>query len=135
LPVVVDFWAPWCGPCRMLGPLLELLARERQGAFLLAKVNIDQAPNLATTYGVEAIPAVKAFRDGRPVLEFVGLLSEGQLREVLDRISPSEADRLVRQAAELEAANPGEAEALYRRALEQDPNQDAARVGRARLLV
>ncbi|HKB42191.1 MAG TPA: tetratricopeptide repeat protein [Gemmataceae bacterium] len=134
-PVVVDFWAEWCGPCRSLGPVLEKLVNERRGEVLLARVNVDQSQQLAAAFGIESIPAVKAIRDGQIILEFTGALPEPHLREFINRILPSEADRLVRQAFELEQKDPARAEALYRRALQQEDEHDGARVGLARVLL
>ncbi|MBI1913474.1 MAG: tetratricopeptide repeat protein [Planctomycetes bacterium] len=134
-PVVVDFWAKWCDPCRTLGPVLEKLVREQRGEVLLAKVDVDKSQQLAAAFGIDSIPAVKAIRAGNVVLEFTGLLPEPHLREFLNRILPSEVDRQVRQAFELEQKDPARAEALYRRALEQEDENDAVRVGLARVLL
>jgi putative thioredoxin len=115
--------------------VLEKLTLEAGGEFVLARVNVDHAPGLASAYAVQGIPAVKAFRDGEPVLEFVGALPESQVREFLHRIVPSQADRLVKEAQALEPGDPARAESLYRQALSQDPNNTAAVVGLARLLI
>jgi putative thioredoxin len=103
-PVVVDFWAPWCGPCKSLKPVLEKLAAEYGGKFLLAKVNSDDNQELAVRYGVRGIPSVKAFIGGEPVDEFSGALPEGEVRAFLDRLIPGPAEELRVQAAELRRA-------------------------------
>ena len=93
-PVLVDFWAPWCEPCKSLKPVLEKLAAEYGGKFLLAKINSDDNQELAARYGVRGIPSVKAFIDGEPVDEFSGALPESEVRAFLDRLVPGPADEL-----------------------------------------
>jgi putative thioredoxin len=126
LPVVVDFWAEWCGPCKALSPALEKAANARQGKVELAKVDVDKNQMLAQTFGVRGIPAVKAFRDARIVDEFTGAIQPAQVERFFDRLVPSEADEL---------ASSGEDEESLRRALELEPNHPDAAVALARLLV
>ncbi len=135
LPVVVDFWAPWCGPCRLLGPLLEKAAQEAAGKFILAKVDIDRSPGLATAFGVSSIPTVVALRGGQIIDSFVGVLPERELGAWLQRIQPSEAELLESEAKGLEADHPAAAEAKYRAALELAPTDASAQIGLARALL
>lgn len=135
VPVVVDFWAAWCGPCRMLGPILERLANEAKGQFVLAKIDVDRSPRYAQAFGVRGVPTVIAFRNGAIAAEFSGALPEESVREFLGRIVPSEADAIVVRADARRKEDVSAAEALYREALSADPSHSGAVVGLAELLV
>jgi putative thioredoxin len=135
VPVLVDFWAAWCGPCRVLGPILERLANEAQGKFVLAKIDVDRSPRHAQAFGVRGIPTVIAFRGGKLVAEFSGALPEESVREFLRKVMPSPAEGLFERAEKLRSQDPKKAEAIYREALTAEPGHPGAAVGLAEILV
>lgn len=135
VPVIVDFWAPWCSPCRSLAPLLERIVDEQQGKVILAKVNTDENPGLARQFAAEGIPAVYAVKDGAIVDRFVGLLPEAQIRAFVSGLLPTAAENEAKDAASLEARDPSAAEKAYREALAAEPKLEKARVGLARVLL
>jgi putative thioredoxin len=137
-PVVVDMWAAWCGPCRTLGPILEKVAEEREGAFLLAKLDVDSnavGQELLAAVQSQGIPTVVAFRDGAPVSMFIGAYPEQEVNRFVDSILPTEAELVAEDAqAEAESGDLEAAERDFRQALERDPDNPDARVGLADLL-
>ena len=122
-PVLVDFWAPWCGPCRVLGPTLERLAEDANGKWTLVKVNTDQNPDVSNQYGIRGIPAVKLFVDGDVVEEFTGALPEYAVKQWLEKALPSESKKLVDKAErEIAAGNREDARRLLETSLDQEPS-------------
>ncbi|NIV74967.1 MAG: thioredoxin [Gammaproteobacteria bacterium] len=136
VPVLVDFWAPWCAPCGMLAPVLEKVAREYAGKMVLVKVNTDEEPELARAHGIRALPTVKLFRHGAVADEFQGVQTEPAIREILERHLERASDRLLAQA--LEARDHGDAATalgLLRRAHADDPQNHRVQPELARALV
>lgn len=135
VPVLIDFWAPWCGPCRTLTPRLEMLVAENRGTFILAKVNIDNSPGLAQALRIQSVPTLLGIRDGRAVVRAVGALADSELRAFLEKLLPAPAETAAARGDEAYAA--GEvavAEGAYRQSLELDPRCDQAMLGLARVL-
>jgi putative thioredoxin len=134
-PVVVDLWAEWCGPCRTLGPILERAAEHHGGRFLLAKLDVDANPYTAGQFGVQSIPTVIAFRDGKPVDGFIGAVPEPMVDEFIGRLLPSDADLQAEQAMLHEQeGDAADAERRYRDVLASDPQNRAASLGLGRIL-
>lgn len=137
VPVVVDFWATWCRPCKVLSPMLEQLANEAGGTFRLARVDVDANPNLAILYNVRSIPTIKAFSNGQVVAEFTGVVPEEKVKEFIEKIIPPSPQTLALEKADslLSLHEWAAAEQIYRQILEQVPSQPASLLGLAKTLL
>ena len=139
IPVVVDFWAPWCGPCKQLSPTLDKLAREYGGKIQLVKINVDENQELATQMRVQSIPMVVAFKDGQPVDGFAGALPESQLRQFFEKLTGSEGSPIEQalEKASMMVANGDTQNAaeIYSQILAQDPINAASHAGVAKWLI
>jgi putative thioredoxin len=139
VPVIVDFWAPWCGPCKQLGPLIEKLVRQAGGLVRLVKINVDENQDLAQQMRIQSIPAVYAFKNGQPVDGFVGAQPEGQIRSFIDRLlagaKPPLDQALEAAQAALDGGDHGGAQALYSEILAQEPDHAPAVAGLLRSIM
>lgn len=135
-PVIIDFWAPWCEPCKVMTPILEKVVNEKKGRLILAKVNVDEAKPIAQQFRIEGIPAIRVVHKGRLLGGFDGVRTEEQLRELIEQLAPPDATELeLGKARKLETTKPAEAETIYRTMLEKMPELPQAQIGIARCLV